>query len=93
MREALNSHLSLWFYFSLAHGVQTEKNWLSLETSTKSVLNRLYELLDVLLRVEGPCTFLLIPTSDFTSTICTLKPRFAELCILLLGGFSHILNK
>lgn len=74
MSKDLNNHLILWFCFSLAHGVQTEQNWISLETSTGSVLNHLHELLNMLLRMEGPCTFLRIPTSDFTSMMHMLNP-------------------
>lgn len=65
MSKDLNDHLILQFCFSLAYGLQAEENRISLETS-EYVLNHLYELLYMLLRMEGPCTFLLnLPVISF----------------------------
>lgn len=45
------------------------------------LLHHLYELIYMLLRMEGLCTFLLIPTSDFISMMHVLKMNFAKLSI------------
>lgn len=81
MREGLIDHLILWFCFPWACGTQTEQTWISLETSTDSVLSPLSALH---VAENGRCLYVSsIPTSDFISMTCTLKPTFVKLCMLI----------
>lgn len=80
MREGLHDHLSLWFCFSLAYGVQAEQNWIPRETSTESCV---WTTRHAAKNVRSLCISF-IPTSDFIPMTRTLKPRLAKLCILIV---------